>query len=482
MLGPVDTIDGTQTCCSLGRRLIWLPILGIVLFSSVGRTSQAQITDDAARPPESATISAASNASTDEAIQGRIEAIYSQIKELDGIEVRVREGVVSLSGIASNDAHASQAIDLAGRLAGVVTVQDNVERTLDLEDNLAPIIDRLAATTSRWSRALPLFLVSVAVFFAISYSGHRLASWSTMWQRLAPNAFLGELLAQTFRVVAIAIALIVALNLFGATTLTGAILGGAGVLGIAVGFAVRDSLENYIASIMLSVRQPFRANDHVLINEHEGKVARLTSRATVLLTLDGNHLRIPNSTVFKASILNFTRNSERRFDFELGVDAEDDPMAALKAGIDAIGSLEFVLSEPGPAGHIVAVGDSNIVLSFRAWVDQQQTDFLKARSLAIRSAKGVLETSGFTLPEPIYRLRLDTPMSAEVLGKIQPQPVSPVSPSVNRQSHPNETAVDSDSREHAMDVRPARYLDDKVNEERASDAEQDLLDASKPTE
>jgi hypothetical protein len=120
------------------------------------------------------------------------------------------------------------------------------------------------------------------------------------------------------------------------------------------------------------VRQPFRANDHVVINEHEGKVARLTSRATVLLTLDGNHLRIPNSTVFKAVILNYTRNPERRFDFELGVDANDDPMAAIKSGLEAIGDLDFVLDDPAPMGNIVTVGDSNIVLCFRAWVDQEK--------------------------------------------------------------------------------------------------------------
>src|SRR3546814_11391197 len=71
---------------------------------------------------------------------------------------------------------------------------------------------------------------------------------------------------------------------------------------------------------MLSRRQPFRANDHVVIEGHEGRVVRLTSRATILMTLEGNHLRIPNSTVFKAVILNYTRNPERRFDFELGIE------------------------------------------------------------------------------------------------------------------------------------------------------------------
>ncbi len=84
--------------------------------------------------------------------------------------------------------------------------------------------------------------------------------------------------------------------------------------------------DNYVSSLVLSLRQPFRAGDHAVIASHEGRVARMTSRATILVTLDGNHLRIPNSIVFKAVILHYTRNPERRFEFDLGIDANDDPV------------------------------------------------------------------------------------------------------------------------------------------------------------
>ena len=66
-------------------------------------------------------------------------------------------------------------------------------------------------------------------------------------------------------------------------------------------------------------RQPFRANDHVVIDSFEGRVIRLTSRATVLMTPDGNHLRLPNAMVFRSVILNYTRNPSRRFEFDVGI-------------------------------------------------------------------------------------------------------------------------------------------------------------------
>jgi small-conductance mechanosensitive channel len=323
-------------------------------------------------------------------------------------------------------------------------------------------------------------ILSATAFLLIAFAGHLLAGWTTLWRRLSPNSFLAELIAHAVRIVTIAFGLVVALNLMGATALMGTILGGAGVFGLAIGFALRDSLENYISSIMLSLRQPFRANDHVVIDDHEGIVVRLTTRATVLMTLDGNHLRIPNSNVFKGIILNYTRNPERRFEFDLGVDAEDDPVAAMKTGLDAIRDLDFVLADPKPDANIETVGDSNIVVKFLAWVNQNQTDFRKARSLAIRAAKNALEENGFTLPEPIYRLRFDESFSSatgENLGVSRTNASREAS-----QGEKTKILPDISDTDELLDVRPDLHLEEKVNEEREQDSGTDLLDNSKPVE
>ncbi len=129
------------------------------------------------------------------------------------------------------------------------------------------------------------------------------------------------------------LALVLALNLLGATALLSAVLGSAGVIGLAVGFAVRDTIENYVASIMLSLRQPFRPNDHVVINNNEGHVIRLTSRATILMRLDGNHLRIPNSEVFPEPIyrLRFDPSAAGQPNLPVGADIEPERVSAAPA-------------------------------------------------------------------------------------------------------------------------------------------------------
>jgi small conductance mechanosensitive channel len=301
--------------------------------------------------------------------------------------------------------------------------------------------------------------------------GHFIASLMGFWERITPNIFLAELIAGSVRVIFIGVGIFIGLDILNATTLLGAVLGGAGVIGLAVGFALRDTVDNYMSSIMLSIRQPFRANDHVLIGEREGRVVRLSSRATILMTLDGNHLRIPNATVFKAEILNYTRNPERRFSFELGVDADDDPAAAIETGLQAINGQDFVLNEPPATAEIREVGDSNILIAFHGWIDQRDSDFNKARGGAIRVTKNALEESGFALPEPIYRLRFDN----------GPQPVA--------ESFSKQQAGDIASKKPAktaakevFDVSPEDHVEKLVNSERSDDGQPDLLDDQQPVE
>ena len=446
--------------------------LVLIIFGFFTSVAHSQPTDDTEPPPSEIGIEFGEAA--DENLKRRIESIFSEIEELVGIEAVVNEGVVTLRGSVANEAQAQRAVTLASRVAGVVTVQEEIERTLGVAENISPLVESLNQKLAQWVRALPLVLLAGILFAGISYAGHRIARWESLWKRVAPNVFLADLLGQTVRILAIFVGFALALNILGAGALMGAILGGAGVFGLAVGFAVKDTLENYISSILLSIRQPFRANDHVVIGDQEGRVIRLTSRATILMTLDGNHLRIPNAVVFKAVILNYSRNPQRRFDFELGVDAADDPLAAIEAGKAELAALDFVLDSPPPEGVIRAVGDSNIVISFRGWIDQGESDFSKARSLAIRGVKDVLEAQGFSLPEPIYRLKFDGSAGDLVQTVSRPSQGDPLA---NEQS-PTPRSIAGD----AQDIAPDAHLDSQVARERAENQEGDLLSPTSPME
>ncbi|WP_339727059.1 mechanosensitive ion channel domain-containing protein [uncultured Psychrobacter sp.] len=445
----------------------------------------------------------------DNDIRQRINGIFSEIEGLQAVTVSVTQGVVTLAGETANEKKAQQAINLTNRLTDVVTVDDNINRTLDVQENVSTVYQGLKAQLENLVKALPLLLVGIVIFALVTWFGSWLSRRKKMWQRLTPNPFVAELLSQTVKVIFVIFGLILGLSLIGAETILGTLLGGAGVIGIAVGFAVKDTIENYIASLMLSIRQPFRARDHIVINGQEGIVVRLTSRATILMTLDGNQLRIPNAEVFKGTILNYTKNPERRFTFELGVDANDDPLAAIKVGLDAIHTLAFVLNEPKAIAVITNVGDSNIVLEFQVWVDQSETDFAKARSIAIRETKHALEDKGFSLPEPIYRLRFNNKlekafehMQSSVSNANNIQSDMTITPTTPKPAETNQvsgshtddqdkkqakarakTILQGRSANEILDARPDDKLMEKVEQEIAqSSDETDLLNNNSPQE
>src|SRR3546814_9844224 len=91
-------------------------------------------------------------------------------------------------------------------------------------------------------------------------------------------------------------------------------------MGPVLGFAFKDIAENDIAGVLLSVRKPFSPGELIAIEDYQGKVVALTSRTTILMTLDGNQLQLPNALVFKSVLLNYSQNPRRRFDFTVGID------------------------------------------------------------------------------------------------------------------------------------------------------------------
>jgi hypothetical protein len=114
---------------------------------------------------------------------------------------------------------------------------------------------------------------------------------------------------------------------------------------------------------------------------------------------------------------------------------------------------------------------------FTGWVDQNRSDFQKVRSLAIRAAKMALETQGFTLPEPIYRLRFDERGLQLAESLRRPSAGDPASAAEPQDKTPAVQATNQ-----ALDVSPDRFLEAKVNDERSQAPEADLLDSGKPVE
>lgn len=352
-------------------------------------------------------ISATSSGQQDAAIATRIRDIMDALGQGDDITVMVEDGVVTLRGTVISAAEIKQAGEVAGRIEGVVAVRNQIAETAELGRRLDPAVTRFRTRIDQFIAFLPIAAISLAIFIGILTLGIVVSRSKYPWDRIAPNSFIANLYRQLVLLVFVIAAIVIALDVMDATALLSTILGAAGIIGLAFGFAVRDTVENYIASVMLSLRQPFKPNDTVEINGDEGRVIRLTSRATILLSFDGNHIRIPNATVFKSRIVNYTENAARRFTFNMLIDRDSDLASTRDLMEQTVQDLPFVLAEPAALVWIDCYGTSGVDMVVTGWVNQNDTSLALAKGEAIRLVKRALKAANVTLPDATQTVEIN---------------------------------------------------------------------------
>lgn len=360
------------------------------------------------------TIATINNDQHDADIAIRIRDIITELGNYSDVTVTVSEGIVTFRGTTTSAIETTELDALANRVEGVVAVKNDVTETADIVRRLDPALSRFKARVEQFITFLPLAIIAGLAAAFMIWIGLKIARARQPWERLAPNAFIAELYRQIVRIVFVIGALVIALDILNATALLSTILGAAGIIGLALGFAVKDTVENFIASVMLSIRQPFRPNDTVEINGDQGKVIRLTSRATILLSFDGNHIRIPNATVFKSRIINYSQNAERRFMFSLLIDRNADLRVARQLVEDTVQGLPFVLDHPAAATWIDTFEASGVSLVVTGWVNQNETSVVLAKGEAIRQAKLALTSANIGLTDSSQVVILDRPSKSGI--------------------------------------------------------------------
>ncbi|MDN7137232.1 mechanosensitive ion channel family protein [Pseudidiomarina sp. 1ASP75-14] len=345
------------------------------------------------------------------------------------------------------------------------TPPPEVDEEPTVSGQLQSVTDKFQELGATALDMLPLFVIAIIVVVLFWFLGGWL-SRRTGWMKRVGMSELATLLGKrVVRLLVTAVGVIIGLELLNATALFSAVLGVAGVFGIAVGFAFRNIVENYLAGILLSARNPFRIGDVIQIGEFTGNVVRLTSRDTVLMTLDGNHLRIPNSVIITSSMTNFTLNPLRRVDFYVDITPDADLADARQLCVSILHQMKGILDEPAPQCLIHELGASTVVLRVLGWVDQRQTDVLKIRSEAIRFVKQGFDEAAIEMPEPTYRLRFET----ELPDTSKPVAVTATKPK-------SKTAEKGSLAELTQsDVSADRTIDKQVTEELRNSDEQNLL-------
>jgi small-conductance mechanosensitive channel len=213
-------------------------------------------------------------------------------------------------------------------------------------------------------------------------------------------------LAQTILgVLVIGIGVFFALSILNLDGMVTSLLAGAGIIGLALGFAFQDIASNFISGILLSVRHPFGIGDIIDTNGHFGTVKKLNLRNTVIRTPQGQVIYVPNKVVYENPFMNYTKNGERRIDLSCGVSYGDDLEKARKVALEAIEGLESRDTSRDVELYYNEFGDSSINFTLRFWIPfQQLPQYWGAQSEAIMALKKAFDENDIMIPFPIRTL------------------------------------------------------------------------------
>ncbi len=266
-------------------------------------------------------------------------------------------------------------------------------------------------------KSIPSIAIGIVILL-VAWGLACLGSWAA--RKLLRRKFYKSLLQDVIaRGVGILIFLLGVYLIFEMANLTGAaftILSGTGLLGIILGIAFRDITENFLASILLSIHHPFQSGDLVEIAGYTGYVQGLTMRVTLLLSLEGNHIQIPNSIVYKSNIRNYTSNPNRREEFTVGIGYDDPISQAQEISLKVLEEHEAVLKNPEPWVLVDELGKATVNLRIYFWFDGSQHSPLKVRSSVIHLVKQALQAGGISMPDEARERIFPKGISVQIVG------------------------------------------------------------------
>ncbi len=336
----------------------------------------------------------------DEEIRKRLQSVFDATGWFFDPEVEVREGVVFLNGRSETDELKRWAGDLARNTQDVVAVANRMEVVEPSVWDFSPAWSGVLVLWRDFIRSLPFILFGMLILALSAVAGVMATRLTRIFLRRRVRAnLLRSVMARGMGALVFLVGIYIVLRVSGLTQLALTVVGGTGLVGLAVGIAFRDITENFLASIFLSMHRPFETGDLVEVTGVTGYVQQLNVRTTVLMTLDGNLVQIPNATVYKSNLRNFTSNANRREDFVVGIGYRESINEAQDIARKVLMDHPAVLIDPEPSVLADELGSATVNLRVYFWLNGREHSWLKVRSSVIRQVKRAFQNHGISMPD-----------------------------------------------------------------------------------
>jgi small-conductance mechanosensitive channel len=213
-----------------------------------------------------------------------------------------------------------------------------------------------------------------------------------------------EALGRTVGLVVFVAALVYSLGIVGVRL--GPLVGALGIGGVAIAFAAQNILANFLASITLQVRRPFRRGDQITTNGQDGTVEDVNFRTVVLRTYDGERVLVPCAKVLSEHIANHTTLGRRRTSIELSIGVECDLDDVRERLIDAARGVDGVLPSPSPEVWVHDLLANSATLCVRFWHRPDAATLWRVRSHVAVACQRALADAGVAFSGTTVELRL----------------------------------------------------------------------------
>ncbi|MCG2587083.1 mechanosensitive ion channel family protein [Rhodohalobacter sp. WB101] len=281
-----------------------------------------------------------------------------------------------------------------------------MEPGLDMNEAYQIVAGKLETWLSATIEMLPNLALALLVLVVFYVIGKMLRKFvRTLLEKATTNKTVIDLAETVMSVLIIGIGVFFALSILNLDGTVTSLLAGAGIIGLALGFAFQDIAANFISGLLLSIRHPFGIGDIIKSNDYFGTVQKLNLRNTIIKTPQGQIVYIPNKVVYENPFTNYTKNKERRIDLECGISYGDDLEKVKKVATEAIESIEKRNQNRKVEFFFKEFGGSSINFVVRFWVDfRSNPDFWEPQSDAIIALKKAFDENDIMIPFPIRTL------------------------------------------------------------------------------
>ena len=273
-------------------------------------------------------------------------------------------------------------------------------------DALDKILEKMQGWLEQLVIMLPNLFVAIILFLIFFTVGKYFKKivYKTFSKTSHPSALVDLTLNVVFFLF-ILTGLFVALSVLQLNTAVTSLLAGAGIIGLALGFAFQDIMANFVAGVLIAFRKPILVNDVIKSKDDFGTVININLRSTIIRTQQGQHVYIPNKDLLGSPIINYSNEGIRRIDLDCGISYTEDLEKVKRITMEAIQSIEYVLKEPEVTLVFTEFGESSIKFTVRYWIKfHRQLEYKMALSEGIMKIKVAYNKNNITIPFPIRTL------------------------------------------------------------------------------